>query len=145
MKWNGVSLTTLYISSTQLKAAVPAADLAVAGTASVKVVSLSPGGTSNALAFTIKNPTPVVTALSPTSIEAGSLAFTLTVTGPKFVQGAVVCLNATALTTTFVSSTELKASVPAGKFASAATLPVTVLNPALSAGRSNALNFTVTP
>jgi hypothetical protein len=61
-----------------------------------------------------KHPIPVVTALSPASIKAGSLAFTFSVTSSKFVQGAVVCFNGTALTTTFASSTELRAAVPAG-------------------------------
>jgi hypothetical protein len=54
VRWNGSPRTTTYLSATQLRAAIPAADLARAGTAQVSVVTPSPGGgTSVSRAFTI--------------------------------------------------------------------------------------------
>src|SRR5207253_2564790 len=58
-----------YVTATQLTAAIPAADIAAAGTAQVTVFNPTPGGgSSNALTFTItaaSNPVPTATALSP--------------------------------------------------------------------------------
>ena len=44
VQWNGSSRTTTYLSSTQLTAAITAADIATAGTASVTVFNPAPGG-----------------------------------------------------------------------------------------------------
>jgi N,N-dimethylformamidase beta subunit-like, C-terminal/Domain of unknown function (DUF4082)/Bacterial Ig domain len=52
VRWDGSSRTTTFVSSSQLTAAITAADIAVAGTVQVSVVN--PGGSvSNALPFTI--------------------------------------------------------------------------------------------
>jgi hypothetical protein len=42
--WNGASRTTTFVSGSQLAAAIPASDIASAGTAQVTVVSPTPGG-----------------------------------------------------------------------------------------------------
>jgi hypothetical protein len=52
--WNGSATTTKYVSRTQLKASISAADIATAGAASITVVnSASEGGASLAALFTI--------------------------------------------------------------------------------------------
>lgn len=52
--WNGSRLPTSFENSTQVRAAISAADVANSGTAQVTVVNPPPGGgTSNALPFTI--------------------------------------------------------------------------------------------
>ncbi|HEV8130970.1 MAG TPA: SBBP repeat-containing protein, partial [Acidobacteriota bacterium] len=54
VQWNGSSRITTFISSSQLSAAINAADIAVVGGASVTVFNPLPGGgTSNAQTFTI--------------------------------------------------------------------------------------------
>jgi len=73
---------------------------------------------------TLLNPIPVVTAISPTTIGLG--LFNVVVTGSKFVSGAKVMFGATALTTTFVSSSELVAS---GSANATGNVMVTVQNP----------------
>ena len=53
MRWNGAARTTTFVSATQLRAAITAADIAAAGTAQVSVVN--PGGAaSGALPFTVR-------------------------------------------------------------------------------------------
>jgi YVTN family beta-propeller protein len=162
-RWNGTDLATTFISATQLTALVPAADILTVGSASVTVFNplgaaqivktkVHPHGggpsgqTSNALTFTItaENPTPVAASLSPASVSAGGSAFTLTVTGSSFVSGSTILWNGVALTTTFVSSTQLTATVPAGDFSSPGTASVTVYNPTPSGGVSGPLTVTVT-
>jgi len=44
VRWNGGALATQFISGSQLKAMVPAADIAAASTASVTVVNPTPAG-----------------------------------------------------------------------------------------------------
>lgn len=69
------------------------------------------------------NTTPVgplpamVTSLSPSSVVAGASTLTLTVKGTGFVSGDIVEFGSFALNSTFVSSTEMQAQVPASDFA----------------------------
>jgi len=143
--WNGVALVTTVVSGTQLTAVVPAGDLATAGTASVTVFTPTPGGgTSSPLSFTIDNPVPTSGLISPTTATAGGPAFTLTIAGTNFVAGSVVQWNGVALTTTFVSATQLTAAVPASDIATAGTASVTVFNPTPGGGTSAGQTFTVT-
>ena len=53
--WNAAARTTMFVSATQLTAAILSADLANAGTAQITVVNPTPGGgTSSAITFTIQ-------------------------------------------------------------------------------------------
>jgi unsaturated chondroitin disaccharide hydrolase len=56
-------------------------------------------------------PEPAITSLAPSSTVAGGPGFTLTVNGKNFVAGSVVKFNGRDSTTTYVSSTELKAAI----------------------------------
>ena len=69
------AITPSSITSTQIVATIPAADIAAAGSVNVTVTNPAGGGTSNAQSFTINNPAPTVTSLSPTSATAGGAAF----------------------------------------------------------------------
>ncbi|MFN0124282.1 MAG: CARDB domain-containing protein, partial [Blastocatellia bacterium] len=54
-RWNGAARTTAFVSATQLRAQIPATDLASPGTATITVVNPAPvGGTSNPLNFIIQ-------------------------------------------------------------------------------------------
>ena len=144
--WNGATRATTFVSATQLTAAIPASDIASAGTAQVAVVSPTPGGgTSSPVTFTIGNATPVVTSLNPATALAGSAAFELTVNGSAFVAGATVHWNGTPRTTTFVDSTVLRAAIAAADVATAGPAPVTVVNPSPGGGTSTAIAFVVDP
>jgi YVTN family beta-propeller protein len=147
VRWNGAALTTTFVSATQLTAAVPASDIASSGTSSVTVFNGTPGGgASGAQTFTINaanNPVPTLASISPNSATAGGATFTLTATGTNFVSASMVQWNGTALTTTFVSATQLTAAVPVSDIASAGTAMVTVLNPTPGGGASGAQTFTI--
>jgi redox-regulated HSP33 family molecular chaperone len=147
VNFNGTARTTTYLSATQLTIPLAASDVASAGTPAVTVTNPTPGGgTSNSLTFTISaanNSTPVLTSLSPSSVAAGSAAFTLTVNGTGFVSGATVNFNGTARVTTYVSATQVTAAILASDIASAGTPGVTVTNPTPGGGTSNSLTFTI--
>jgi hypothetical protein len=143
VKFNGAAKTTTFMNATQLTAAITAADIATAGTVSVTVTNPAPGGTSNAVSFTISNAVPTIGSLSPSSAVAGSAAFTLTVNGAGFVSGATVNFNGTPKATTFVSTTQITAAILATDIASPGTANVTVINPAPTPGPSGAQIFTI--
>ncbi len=146
IRWNGSSLTTTYVSATQLSASVAASLIATAGTASVTVQTPAPGGgTSAARTFTIENPVPIVTSLSPTSKLAGSVfgSFNLNVAGTGFLAQSVVRWNGANRPTTFISATQLRATIDASLVQTAASVPITVDNPLPGGGTSNAVTFTV--
>jgi len=144
VNWNGTALTTSFVTATQLTAQVPATDIASSGTASITVTNPAPGGgTSGALTFPINNPVPTITSTSPTSATAGGTAFTLTVNGTNFIASSVVNWNGTALTTSYVSATQVRAQVPASDIATAGSANVTVANPTPGGGTSAASVFTI--
>jgi LEA14-like dessication related protein len=89
------------------------------------------------------NPALELTSLNPTSAIVGGSSFTLTVTGANFVNGSVVRWNDSDRTTTYVSATQLTASIPASDIASISTANVKVINP-VPGGTSNQLYFEIT-
>jgi hypothetical protein len=165
--FNGAALTTMFVSSTELMADIPAADLTMAGTAAVTVFTpgsgsgfgsgngsgsgaggsgFGGGGTSAPQTFTIDNPAPTLTRISPSSAQTGSPDTTITLTGTNFVNGSTAAeFNGAALSTTFVSATQLMAVVPAADLATAgASYAVTVVTAGPGGGTSAAQTFTVT-
>lgn len=141
VKWNGVSLVTTFVSSTQLTAVVPAGKLAAPGYATVTVVQNSQ--TSNAATFSITNPLPVLSSLSPTSANSGGPDLTLTVKGKCFINGSTVQWNGSSLSTTYISATQLQATVPAADTANPGKTQVTVVTPPGGGGTSVSKTFTI--
>ena len=141
VQWNSTTLTTTFVSATQLTAAVSANLISAAGIASVVVTNPS-GASSAATTFTISPAAPVITSLSPTSAAAAGPAFTLTVNGTGFLSGATVDWNGTALPTTLVSATQLTAAVTASLIAAPGSVTITVVNPGGTA--SSASTFPIT-
>lgn len=108
-------------------------------------------------------PAPSVASISPGSATAGGSQFTLTINGNHFRTTSIVYLNGSSLPTTFVSSQQLTATIPAADIAQAGTLQILVLNPpsggtattgpdqlqattpTCAGGDSNVVSFTVSP
>jgi subtilisin family serine protease len=86
---------------------------------------------------------PVITSLSPSSAQADSPGFELIVTGSNFTQDSGVAWNGGQRFTTFVSSTQLRATILSGDIASTGTAAVTVTDPV--GGTSNGMTFTIQP
>jgi hypothetical protein len=101
---------------------------------SIEVPSNTPAG--NAAPFLYQ-------PLVPSAVAPGGPQFTLRVNGSGFLSTSTVDFNGTALATTFVSSSELTAVVPATEIASAATASITVVSPSPGGGISNAVYLPV--
>ena len=92
-----------------------------------------------------QSPVPFVSLpLIPGAVTPGSSGFTLTVHGTGFVNGAVVCWNGSARVTTFVSASQVTATILASDVATAGTASVTVSNPKPGGGVSNFALFEIT-
>jgi len=107
-------------------------------TVSVTATSSADSAKSASSSVVLLNPTPVLTGISPASTNLGS--YTLTVTGSGFVSGAQVLVGNSALTTTYLSSTQLTAT---GTASAAGTYSVTVQDPDPGSSISSGLNFQV--
>ena len=81
---------------------------------------------SASTSVTLQNPIPVAQIVSPTFLPVGN--FSLTVGGANFVSGSKVMFGGKALTTTYVGSSQLKATGTATA-AQVGTVKITVENP----------------
>ena len=135
-------LSTTYVSSTTLTAAIPAAALRATGAATVLVSDSTGAGRSLPQPFSIvANALPAITTIVPASATAGSPAFTLTVTGANCPAGCVVQWNGSPLATTHPADTTVTASVPGSLIAAAGAASIQLVNP--SGGASNTATFTI--
>ena len=146
VRWRGSDRATTYMSNTRLTAAIPAGDIAQAGTADITVFNPAPGGgPSGSLSLIIREPNklPQVTGLTPNPVVAGGQNFPLTVNGRDFVAGSTVRWDGNDRPTTFVNATQLTAAIPASDIAVAREVKITVFTPEPGGGRSNEMILTI--
>ncbi len=91
----------------------------------------------------LDNAVPGLSALSPSTVAAAGPAFTLTANGSGFVSGSIVRWNGSDRSTTFLSSTQLNAAIPAADVAAGGPFAVTVFTPAPGGGSSTSVNLTL--
>lgn len=115
-KWNGSNRTTVFGSSTSLTIAITTGDLAAVGNFPITVVNPTPGGgTSNVASFAVNalvNPVPVISSLSPGSMVRGAVTFVLSLFGVNFIPTTTVAFNGATKTTSYVSPTQVNATIP---------------------------------
>ncbi len=132
--FDGVRVQTRYDSSTQLTATVPTSELANGRIATVTARTPGLGGTSSGASFTLNNLSASLGAITPASALAGAPSVTLVLTGAGFAQGATVTFGGTAVPTTFASTSQLSAVVPAAQLQKSGVFNVAVRNPAPGGG-----------
>jgi len=98
--------------------------------AALVVLGLAGGCSQFNTNLTVQTSSSELMFLSPQTANAGDSNFTITATGGGFVSGAIILWNVgpnqTKLPTTFVSSTQLTATVPASNVAAAGNIQVAV-------------------
>lgn len=150
VRWNGSPRVTEFFGGTELRAQIPATDIAALGTGSALVTVFAPppgGGASNAALFTLTqsdNPLPRINSFSPTQATSGGPGFTLTINGTGFIPGSLVRWNGSPRQTTLVNATQLTAQITAADIASTGTAQITVFNSTPGGGTSNPVNFSIT-
>ena len=88
--------------------------------------------------------TPLLAGLTPQSAAAGSGSFTLMVTGKNFTPTTALQWNGASLVTTFVSDTQLQATVSSGEIVLPGSAIVSTLDPLTQAASLSPLAFTIT-
>jgi hypothetical protein len=143
VKWNNKGLPTTFISATELEAAVGSQFLHDAGNVDVTVTSPKPGGgvTSPQTVF-VSNDAPILYSVFPPTADQCGPTYTLQVFGTNFYPLSVVKWNGKSLATTYVSFTELEATVTPGFLITPGNIPITVTNPA-GGGSSSAQTVVV--
>jgi N-acetylneuraminic acid mutarotase len=133
--------TTPTTSSTVYSGAIP-----ISSTQTIEAIATDTGYSTSIVAsaaYTIANPLPAISGISPAITDAGGTVFTLTVNGSGFIASSTVYWGTSALTTTYLSATQLTAQVPAADISTAGTNAISVQNPAPGGGTSNAWQFEV--
>jgi hypothetical protein len=101
-------------------------------------------GTVERLVATAGNPVPTISGIYPAFVIPGGQGFTLRVYGAGFRRDSLVHWGGMPRPTTYASSTQLTAEIPAGDVAALGDAIVTVVNPAPGGGVSNAQPFHIT-
>lgn len=142
VQWNGSPRTTMFVSSTQLTAAITAADVATPGNVTVTVAT--PGFPSSPAASTTFVVAPFPPPFPPTFLPMNAFvngpAFTLDVLGGNITTASTVLWNGSPRPTTFISITELHAAISSADLANVGAVSVAVMNPAPGGGAATSAN-----
>ena len=131
--WAGAALPTTFVSPEQVTASVDAAQLTSTGSRSVAIQAYpNPDAPVSAGANFVVTPVPPLTLSSiyPSIIPVNSGTFTLVARGLSFTADAVIRWNGSPLPTSAVSSSELRAQVPAADVATTGSVSISVQNSA---------------
>ena len=133
-----------FVSATELRLAMTAADLAAQGSMGISVRNPAPGGGSSGEGvFTVIAPAPGLTSLDPAFTSDGQTTFTLRVNGTSFAPSSVVEVDGRARQTRYVSPTRLEATLTSGDVGYAWVREITVSTPEPGGGLSGGLPFEV--
>jgi hypothetical protein len=149
--FNNVALVTTYLSVNQVRGRLTVGLQTATGT--YQMYAVNPDGQRTTdLPFVItgaNNPVPTLSSVSPSSANTGTGPLVITATGTNFVASTVIRVNGVARPTTYVSATELTATLSDVDIASAATLTITAFTGTpgggVSSGQSFVVNLTANP
>jgi hypothetical protein len=101
------------------------------------------GAGRSATASSDEAPVPELHAIAPSRAAVGAVGPSIVVTGNDFVPRSVVQIDGAPLATSFVSATELRATIPSSKLATTGTLRISVGTAPPGGGASKELPFVV--
>lgn len=141
VRWNGTDRPTTYVGIEELRATISDNDIAKAGSA--QIVVWEPDGFVSAtpMTFSINNPAPLISKLSPPAIASSDKNFTLSLTGTNFVPNSDVKWNGQSRDVTFHNSSLITATILASDIANPGQATLTVVNSAPGGGTSNPAGF----
>jgi hypothetical protein len=105
----------------------------------IQATSAADSSASGSSDVTLLNPTPILGAINPTSINVGALS--IAVTGSNFLSNSQVLFAGVPLTTTYVSATQLTVT---GTASTIGIFAVSVSNPNPGQSTSSSINLQVT-
>lgn len=127
---DGLPAATVFRDAQNLDVTLPASALARVRGLPVRVVNPAPGGGSSAAAtFDVRSTRPVLTDVSPDTLEATGDPAKVTLRGSGFVRESTVLLDDSTATFEFVSDTQLRVDVPSFVTQGPGSVSVRVANP----------------
>jgi len=119
----------------------PPAAVPTANTVTVSAVSVASPTVSGSAQLALLNPVPVLSAATATAVQAVGTSFLLNVTGSSFISGAQVQAGSQLVSATYLSATQLQATVtlPSGT----TSLTVSVVNPNPGSANSSSAAATI--
>jgi hypothetical protein len=142
--FDGSALTVATATADTITTTIPAALLKSSGSHNVTVVNAAPGGgTSNAISYTVTNPSVTITSVTPSNATVGDASKSIAIVGSGFVSATTIAFNGTTVSSTFTDSQHISATLGAASFANPGNFPVTAMNPAPGGGLSAPANFQV--
>jgi uncharacterized protein (DUF1800 family) len=118
----------------------PPATIPATDPVTITAVSVASPATTGSAPVNVLNPIPTIT--SATAVFVSGTSYTLEVTGINFVANSQIQVGGVSVTTSFISSTDLQATVTVA--AGTASISVDVLNPNPGGTASNSATATVT-
>jgi hypothetical protein len=140
--FGGTPVPTTFKSSTSLTATLGSSFLQRGGNVSVGAANPAPGGGSAAGPglFAILNPQPVLQAVNPAKVPAGSrVAAAVMLSGTGFTGTTSALSGNSPLAVQYVSYTSLLVTIPPSLLQTAGSLPILVTNPAPGGGASKSI------
>lgn len=142
---NANGVLAVQVDTTLMVAEITDGKLAHPGSYALTYVQDGPGGGSAAtFQFLIPFPAPTLSAISPVTVATDAAPVPLRAYGTGFRDSTKISFGGTLLPTTFISTTEVRATVPADLFATAGDRGVTVVNPLPGGGTSSGIALHVT-
>ena len=140
-----VSLTTTFVSDTELKFTIPSQYVLSPGNLYITVIdSAPPYYQYNSLYLPIVNPVPVLNYILPTSVTAGTPNFILTLSGSGFIDSTTLLVNgAEAGQYGSSSNTEASFGIPSSSISTIGPVTIALYNPPPGGGTSAAQTLNV--
>ncbi len=155
VNWGGFNFSTTYVSPTRVTAFISGysliasgPDAAAPGLVTVSVTNSAPGGGTAGTTQAITDgpyPVPVLTGISPSSMQPIRSSSSVTLTGGNFMHHSVIHLGSHVFSPESLSDdrTQLTFYLPSSVFLPVGVYPVTVVNPGPGGGTSAALSLTI--
>lgn len=147
VRFNGQDRPTQFMSESEVRAALEAADFAEVGPAEISVSNPAPGGgTSGTAQLVVRdgdNPEPEITSISPGHLTAGTGATPLMIEGTGFIEQSRVIIGFADKDVVYHSETELQIEFSEEELAEGGTLSFVVANPPPGGGISNEVDLEI--
>ncbi len=137
-------LTTTLLDNCHLELLIPKELFSQGGFFPLTVFNPGPqGGQSNSKDFAVKNPLPLITALNPATVLAGTQNLLLEIYGSGFVAETLLTIKGQAKAYTLLNGTRLQVALTATELETAGDLAVAAINPGPGGGPSNTMSLSI--
>ena len=129
VRWNGIEMSTTFVSTTELRAEVQDRWLLEPGLVEVSVhTTIGGAGVSAPAQFRVRPQAPLITLLASQGATAARPGFALMLHGENFQDGSSIRWNGEVRAATFLEPNRLTLMLSTGDVAQPADIPVSVIN-----------------